>query len=58
ALLESELRQAVAQPEFAEKYLARDVAGVGNSSADTKAWIARETDRLAKVVKAAKMQVD
>lgn len=58
ALIEREIRQAVKLPEFEERYLARDVVGVGNSSAEAKAWISQETNRWAKVVKAANMQAD
>ena len=37
---------------------ARDIIGVGSSAAETKAWVARELPRWAKVIKAANMQVD
>lgn len=56
--LEREIRRAVTLPEFATAYLARDVAGVGNSSAETRAWMTHETSRWAKVVKAANIHAD
>lgn len=58
ALLEREVRAAVKLPEFQKKFSARDVVGVGSSSAEARAWITTETKRWAKVVKAAKMHVD
>ena len=58
ALLEREIRRAVKLPEFEARYRARDVVGVGNSGAETRAWISQETKRWTKVVKAANMHVD
>jgi tripartite-type tricarboxylate transporter receptor subunit TctC len=57
-LLEREIRRAVTLPEFETVYLARDVVGVGNSSADTRTWMVRETSRWAKVVKAADIHAE
>jgi tripartite-type tricarboxylate transporter receptor subunit TctC len=58
ALLEKEARRAVSLPEFQKKFLARDVASVGNSGAESKAWIAAELRRWEKVIKATNMQVN
>jgi tripartite-type tricarboxylate transporter receptor subunit TctC len=56
--LESEVRRAVQLPSFMKRFQPRDVVGVGSTAAETKAWIARELPRWAKVIKAANMQVD
>jgi tripartite-type tricarboxylate transporter receptor subunit TctC len=56
--LEEEVRRAVKLPEFVKRFHPRDIVGVGSSGAETKAWIASELPRWAKVIKAAKMQVD
>jgi len=58
ARLESEIRRAVTLPEFEQKYRARDVVPVGNTGAEAKAWMVRETARWAKVVKAAHIHAD
>jgi tripartite-type tricarboxylate transporter receptor subunit TctC len=58
ALLEKEVRRAVKLPSFQKKFRVRDVASVGSSGAEAKTWIAQELQRWAKVIKAAKMQVN
>ena len=58
AKLEGEVRRAVKLPEFVKRFRSRDIVGVGTTGAETKAWIARELPRWAKVIKAANMQVD
>lgn len=58
ALLEKEVQRAVALPAFQKRFQARDIFSVGSSGAETKAWIAKELPRWAKVIKAAKMQVN
>ena len=58
AKLESEVRRAVQLPEFVKRFQSRDIIGVGSTGAVTKAWIASELPRWAKVIKAANMQVD
>jgi tripartite-type tricarboxylate transporter receptor subunit TctC len=58
SLLESEARRAVTLPAFQKKFVVRDVAGVGSTSAEARAWIAMEFRRWAKVIKAANMQVN
>lgn len=58
ALLESEVRRAVGRPEFAKRFHPRDIVAVGSTGAETRAWVARELPRWAKVIKAANMQVD
>lgn len=56
--LEEEVRRAVKLPEFAKRFHPRDIISVGNGGAEVNAWIARELPRWAKVIKAAKMQVN
>lgn len=58
ALLEKETRRAVMQPSFRAKFQLRDIVGVGSSGADSRVWIAKELPQWAKVIKAAKMQVN
>lgn len=58
AKLENEVRRALKLPEFVKRFQPRDVVSVGSTSAETKAWIARELPRWAKVIKAANMQID
>lgn len=58
ALLEDEARRAVTLPNFREKFQQRDILSVGSSSADSKAWIAKELPQWAKVIRAANMQVN
>jgi tripartite-type tricarboxylate transporter receptor subunit TctC len=58
ALLEKEVRRAVMLPGFQQKFQPRDIVGVGSSSEESKAWIAKELPRWEKVIKAANMQVN
>lgn len=57
-LLEEETRRAVTLPSFQQKFQPRDIVGVGSSSTDSRAWIAKELPQWAKVIKAANMQVN
>ena len=58
AKLEAEVQRAVKLPAFAKRFHPRDIISVGSSGAEVKAWIGRELPRWAKVIKAAKMQVN
>jgi len=57
-LLEKEVRRAVQLPEFKAYFRAEDIASVGSTSAESKAWIATELRRWGKIIKAANIQVN
>jgi tripartite-type tricarboxylate transporter receptor subunit TctC len=58
ALLEQEAQHAVTLPAFQQRFQASEIFGVGSDGAQTQAWIAKELARWAKLIKAAKMQVN
>lgn len=57
-LLEKEVRRAVQLPEFKAHFGAKDIASVGSTSAESKAWIATELMRWSKILKTSNMQVN
>jgi tripartite-type tricarboxylate transporter receptor subunit TctC len=57
-LLEKEVQRAVRLPDFQAHFRAEDIASVGNTSAESRTWIAEELQRWGKVIKAANMQVN
>jgi tripartite-type tricarboxylate transporter receptor subunit TctC len=58
AVLEREARAAVSDPEFARRFGAQDIEGVGNSSDAARAWIGGETKRWAEFLNTAKIRID